>query len=189
MVATGKPLGVILEEFCSFFDDIFACSMASILLIDSEDRLRIGAGPHLPNELISLFDGIKIGPSVASCGTAAYRKEQVIVTDIETNPLWKDFRELARRHGLRAGWSTPIFSSERRLLGVFGIHWFKPQGPTSVHFRLIDSMTHLASVAIERQHSQETIRASERFARGQADTLTRTLDQMARESSLRSAVG
>ena len=183
MVATGKPLAVILTELCSLFDSISACSMASVLLVDSEDRLRKGAGPNLPNELISLFDGLKIGPSVGSCGTAAYRKEQVIVTDIETDPLWEDFRELARRYGLRAGWSTPIFSSERRLLGVFGIHWFKPQSPTSVHFRLIGSMTHLASVAIERQHSQEAIRASERLARGQAETLTRTLDQMARESS------
>ncbi len=183
MIATGKPLAFILEELCRLFDRISTSSMASILLIDGEDRLRKGAGPNLPAELLSLFDGMKIGPAVGSCGTAAYRKEQVIVTDIDTDPLWADFREPARQYGLRAGWSTPIFSSERRLLGVFGIHWHKPQGPTSIHFRLIDSITHIASVAIERQHSQEAIRASERFARGQADTLTRTLDEIARESS------
>jgi signal transduction histidine kinase len=183
MIATGKPLAAILEEVCAFFDSISGSSMASVLLVDSDDRLRKGAGPNLPYELISSFEGMKIGPAVGSCGTAAYRKEQVIVTDIETDPLWQDFRELARKHGLRAGWSTPIFSSERRLLGVFGIHWLKSHGPTSVHLRLIGLMTHLASVAIERQHSQEALRASERFARGQAETLTRTLDQISRESS------
>lgn len=183
MVATGKPLTAILEEVCSFFDSISTCSMASVLLVDTDDRLRKGAGPNLPNELLSSFEGMKIGPSVGSCGTAAYRKQQVIVTDIEGDPLWQDFRELARRHGLRAGWSTPIFSSEHRLLGVFGIHWLKSHSPTSAHLRLIDLMTHLASVAIERQHSQEALRASERVARGQAETLTRTLDQLSRESS------
>jgi PAS domain S-box-containing protein len=183
MVATGKPLTAILEEVCYFFDSISACSMASVLLVDTDDRLRKGAGPNLPNELLASFEGMKIGPSVGSCGTAAYRKEQVIVTDIEADPLWQDFRELARRYGLRAGWSTPIFSSERRLLGVFGIHWLKSHGPTSAHLRLIDLTTHLASVAIERQHSQEALRASERVARGQAETLTRTLDQLSRESS------
>ena len=183
MVATGKPLSAILEEVCYFFDGISGSSMASVLLVDAEDRLRKGAGPNLPNELLASFEGMKIGPSVGSCGTAAYRKEQVIVTDIEVDPLWRDFRELARRHGLRAGWSTPIFSSERLLLGVFGIHWLKSHGPTSPHLRLIDLTTHLASVAIERQHSQEALRASERVARGQAETLTRTLDQLSRESS------
>lgn len=183
MIATGKPLGYILEELCRLFDSGSASSLASILLVDGEDRLRIGAGPNVPNELICQFEGVKIGPAIASCGTAAYRKEQVIVTNIETDPLWADFRELARRFGLRSGWSTPIFSSEHRLLGVFGIHWYKPQNPASIHFRIINSITHLASVAIERQHSQEAIRASERFARGQADTLTRTLDEIARESS------
>jgi PAS domain S-box-containing protein len=183
MIATGKPLAFILEELCRLFDSGTDCSLASILLVDAEDRLRIGAGPNVPNELICQFDGVKIGPGVASCGTAAYRKEQVIVTDTETDPIWADFRELARKFGLRSGWSTPIFSSERRLLGVFGIHWYKPQSPTSIHFHIINSITHLASVAIERQHAQESIRASERFVRGQADTLTRTLDEIARESS------
>jgi len=116
MVATGKPLAVILKELCSLFDSISACSMASVLLVDSEDRLRKGAGPS-PERTHFPLDGLKIGPSVGSCGTAAYRKEQVIVTDIETDSaLGKIFRELASRYGLRAGWSTPIFSSERRLL-------------------------------------------------------------------------
>ena len=183
MVATGKSLPLILEELCRLFDNITGSSMASVLLVDSEDRLRKGAGPNLPGELICGFDGVKIGPAVGSCGTAAYRREQVIVTDIETDPIWADLRETARRYGLRAGWSTPIFSSERHLLGVFGIHWHKPQGPSSLHLRLIDSMTHLASVAIERQHSQEALRASEKFARGQADTLTRAMDEIARETS------
>jgi PAS domain S-box-containing protein len=183
MVATGKPLAVILEELCFLFDSISVHSMASVLLVDSGNFLRRGAAPRFPKDLISLVDGLKIGPTVGSCGTAAHRKEQVIVTDIETDPLWSNFRELARQYRLRAGWSTPIFSSERRLLGVFGIYWDKPQSPTSAHLRLIDQITHLASVAIERQAFQEAIRASERFARGQADTLTRTLDEMARESS------
>jgi PAS domain S-box-containing protein len=183
MVATGKPLAVILNEVCFLFDRICAGSMASVLLVDANDCLRSGAAPRFPKDFIALVDGLRIGPSVGSCGTAAYRKEQVIVTDIEKHPLWEDYRGLAQRYGLRAGWSTPIFSSERRLLGVFGIYWDKPQSPTPAHFQLIDQMTHLASVAIERQHSQEAIRASERLARGQADTLTRTLDEMARESS------
>lgn len=182
MVAMARPLNAILEEICLLFDSISVTSMSSILLLDG-DRLKKGAGPNMPGEMFSTLEWLKIGPAVRSCGTAAYRQEQVIVSDIETDPLWKSSREMAMRHGVRAGWSTPIFSSEHRLLGVFGNLWRTHLTPTSIQLQMIDSMTHLASVAIERQNSQEALRASEKFARGQADTLTRTLDEIARESS------
>jgi signal transduction histidine kinase len=182
MVATGKPLATVMHELCCLVDSLSTDSMASVLLVDSNDCLRVGAAPRFPKDFMSLVDGIKIGPMVGSCGTAAYRKEQVIVTDMETDPLWEDYRELARQHGLRAGWSTPILSSDRGILGVFGIYWGDSRTPTPAQYRLIDQVTHLASVAIERQRSQEAIRASERFARGQAEVLTRTLNELTRES-------
>ena len=113
--------------------------------------------------------------------TAAYRKEQVIVKDMETDPLGGLPRiGPAARSARRMVYSR--FVSDRRVLGVFGIYWDNPRTPTPAQYRLIDQMTHLASVAIERQRSQEAIRASERFARGQADVLTRTLDKLTRES-------
>jgi signal transduction histidine kinase len=182
MVATGKPLAVILEELCCMVDSISIDSMASVLLVDSSDCLRTGAAPRFPKNFIALIDGIKIGPTVGSCGTAAYRKKQVIVTDIETDPLWNDYRELARQYGLRAGWSTPILSSDRSVLGVFGIYWDKPRGPSPAHLYVIDQITHLASVAIERERAVEALRASEKLARGQTEALTLALDVLARES-------
>jgi len=182
MVATGKSLTVILEELCRMVDEISPDSMASVLLVDSSDCLRTGAAPRFPKDFIALIDGIKIGPTVGSCGTAAYRKEQVIVTDIETDPLWKDYRELAKQYDLRAGWSTPILSSDRRVLGVFGVYWNTPQRPSPSHLYVIDQITHLASVAIERERASEALRASEELARGQTNVLTRTLDEITRES-------
>ncbi len=189
MVAAGKPLTAILEELCCLVDSISADSMASVLLVDSANCLRAGAAPRFPKEFISLIDGIRIGPTVGSCGTAAYRKEQVIVTDIETDPLWADYRELARTYGLHAGWSTPILSPDRSVLGVFGIYWNKARSPSPVHFHLIDQITHLAAIAIERQRSQEALRASERFARGQVNAFTRTVEALVMESETDGLVG
>jgi PAS domain S-box-containing protein len=189
MVAAGKPLTAILEELCFLVDSISTDSMASVLLVDSANRLRKGAAPRFSKEFISLVNGIEIGPAVGSCGTAAYRKEQVIVTDIETDPLWGDYRELARKYGLRAGWSTPILSSDRTVLGVFGIYWRKARSPSPVHLRLIDQITHMAAIAIERQRSQEALRASERFARGQVNAFTRTVEALAMESETDGLVG
>ncbi|HWO91244.1 MAG TPA: ATP-binding protein, partial [Methylomirabilota bacterium] len=96
-----------------------------------------------------------------SCGTAAYRAEPVIVSDIATDPLWSDYRDLALAHGLRACWSTPILSSEGRVLGTFAIYYREPRTPTPQDQDLIEQITHLASIAIEREEAEEKLRRSE----------------------------
>ena len=183
MVATGRPLVVILDGLCRLVDTLCDKSLASILLIDPNGRcLRRGAGPSLPEAFMAAMDGGEIGPCVGSCGTAAYRKEQVIVSDIVTDPLWANYRELALANGLRSGWSTPILSSDGSVLGVFGIYGREPRSPTPQHLHTIKQITHLASVAIERKQAAESLRASELLARGQLDALTHTLDALAQES-------
>jgi PAS domain S-box-containing protein len=183
MVATGRPLAVILDGLCRLVDKLCDNSLASILLIDPNGRcLRRGGGPSFPEAFMAAVDGIEIGPCVGSCGTAAFRKEQVIVSDIATDPLWADYRELALAYGLRSGWSTPILSSDGSVVGVFGIYGREPRSPTPQHLQTIKQITHLASVAIERKRSAESLRASELLARGQLDALTHTLDALAQES-------
>ncbi len=125
MVAKGDSLAEILERLCLLVEEQSAGVLASILLMDPNGKqLRHGAAPNLPKTYTEAIDGAFIGPSVGSCGTAAYRAQQVIVSDITTNPLWTDFRELALVHSLRACWSTPIFSSEGKVIGTFA------DGPT-----------------------------------------------------------
>src|SRR5216117_291108 len=183
MVATGRPLSVILDGLCRLVDTLCDKSLASILLIDPNGRcLRRGAGPSFPEAFMAAVDGIEIGPCVGSCGTAAYRKEQVIVSDIATDPLWANYRELALANGLRSGWSTPILSSDGSVLGIFGIYGREPRSPTPQHQHTIKQITHLASIAIERKQAAESLRASELLARGQLEALTHTLDALARES-------
>jgi PAS domain S-box-containing protein len=183
MVATGGPLVVVLDGLCRLVDTLCDKSLASILLMDPNGRcLRRGAAPSFPEAFMAAVDGVEIGPCVGSCGTAAYRKEQVIVSDIATDPLWANYRELALAYRLRSGWSTPILSSDGNVLGVFGIYGREPRSPTPQHLQTIKQITHLASVAIERKQAAESLRASELLARGQLDALTHTLDALAQES-------
>src|SRR5207244_9423275 len=134
-------------------------SLSSILLLDpNANRLRHGAAPSLPIAYTEAIDGIAIGPSVGSCGTAAYRAEPVIVSDIATDPLWADYRDLALAHGLRACWSTPILSSSGKVLGTFAIYYREPRSPTPLNHSVIGQVVHLASIAIEREQAEEALR-------------------------------
>src|SRR5207253_11278137 len=109
----------------------------------------------------------------------SYRAQQVIVSDIATDPLWADFRDVALANGLRACWSTPIVSLENRVLGTFAMYYREPRSPAPRQHDVIDQITHLASITIERQRAEEALRASEQVARGQVEALTYSLDVLA----------
>src|SRR5467141_871759 len=174
MVATGRPLAVILDGLCRLVDTLCDKSLASILLIDPNGRcLRRGAGPSFPEAFMAAVDGVEIGPCVGSCGTAAYRKEQVIVSDIATDPLWANYRELALGYGLRAAWSQPLLSKNQQVLGTFGMYYVEPRTPSETDLRLIEGAGHIAVIAIEGERSQVALtRALDEIAKSEAELRT-----------------
>jgi PAS domain S-box-containing protein len=156
MIAKGDSTALILDAFCRLFEELSSGSLTSILLLEpNTNRLRHGAAPSLPTNYTEAIDGLVIGPSVGSCGTAAYRAEPVIVSDIDTDPLWADYRDLALAHGLRACWSRPIVSSDRRVLGTFATYYREPRSPTQQEHNVIEQITHLASIAVERKQAED----------------------------------
>jgi len=164
MVAKGNPLPALLDALCRLVEELSPDSLCSILLLDSNSgRLWNGAAPSLPASYIKAVDGRPIGPESGPCARAAFLNKAVIVPDIESDPLGIDYRELALEYGLRACWSTPIHSSDGAVLGTFAALSREPREPTQQDFKIIEQMTHLAAVAIERHRSGEALRRSEEY--------------------------
>jgi PAS domain S-box-containing protein len=159
-MARGGPLTEILDNVCRLVEEHAGGILASISLLEG-NRLRHGSAPSLPKAYTDAIDGAEIGPSAGSCGTAAYLREQVIVEDIATDPLWADDRELALPHGLRACWSTPIISSQGRVLATFAAYYREPRKPNRRDQEIIEQITDLAGVAIERKLAQVALQRSE----------------------------
>lgn len=147
---SGKSLPELLAGLCQVMEEQGDGLHASVLLLDADGRhLRHGAGPSLPAAYHRAIDGIAIGPEVGSCGTAAYRKETVVVTDLSTDPLWANFRDLALGFGLRACWSSPIMSEREEVLGTFAIYHQQPHNPGPDEREIAAVMAHTAAVAIQ----------------------------------------
>ena len=156
MIARGNPLSTILDALCRLVEELSKGSLASILLLDPDGhRLWHGAAPSLPKSYTDAIDGGFIGPAAGSCGTAAYRKEPVIVSDIATDPLWTNYRDLALPHRLRACWSTPVLAADGRVLETFAIYSRAPGSPTPQQLNIIEQITDLASIAIEHKRAEE----------------------------------
>ena len=181
MIARGEALQAILEGSCKLVEQALPGSLAIILLLDGK-RLRRGAAPSFPKYMAEV-DGFEIDPAVGTCSAAAARREQVITADITNDAHWAGHLELAARHGLKAGWATPLFSSNNQVLGTFGLYWPEPRGPTPEHLQIINQVARLVAFAIERKRSQDAVSESEHLAQGQLKALTRTLDALAQESN------
>ncbi|WP_133717292.1 MULTISPECIES: sensor domain-containing phosphodiesterase [Methylocaldum] len=158
MIANGAPLEHTLAALARTIEQQDDKILCSVLLLDKDGvHLRHGAAPSIPDDYNRQIDGIAIGPSVGSCGTAAFHRQTVITSDIRTDPRWAAFRDLAEQYGLRACWSTPIFDARQNVIGTFAVYYREPQRPSDKHARLVETAIHTAAIAIERSRVEDRI--------------------------------
>jgi GAF domain-containing protein len=154
MIESDEPLGDILTTLVRMIEAQSPGMLCSVLLLSADgNHIEHGAAPSLPQFYVKAVDGSAIGPKNGSCGTAMYRGERVIVTDVLSDPLWEDYRALVEGTGLRACWSTPILSRRGKVLGSFAMYYVRPQAPTGEEARLTEAATRLAAKAIENRNA------------------------------------
>ena len=174
-VALGQPLPEILRLMTQVIERQLPGARASVLLAnDAETHLFNGAAASLPTAYNAAIEGLAIGEQAGSCGTAAFRRERVVVSDTLADPLWANYRELARVHNLRACWSQPITSPAGKLLGTFATYFHTPREARAEELALLASSARIAGIAIERVRAQESVRERNR----QLDLLTRTSHEL-----------
>ncbi len=161
-IAGDAPLDEILCGMAGTIEELSPDLIVSVLLSDPDGQhLRHGTAPRLPDFYNEAIDGAPIGEGVGSCGTAAYRREPVIVTDIATDPLWQDYRHVARQAGVAACWSTPIQDADGRLLGTFAMYHRTPRAPEEKDLALSAAFARIAALAIERHRAVEAGHAAQ----------------------------
>ncbi len=153
-VASGEYLNAIAEKLCRRAEELAPEAICTIIGVDSDGVLRPLAGPSLPAYYAEAIDGLGIGPCVGSCGTAAYRREPVEVTDIATDPLWTPYKDVALPLGLAACWSSPIKARDGRVIGTFAFYYRTKRGPSVLERAIVKTCVHLCAIAIEHDEVQ-----------------------------------
>jgi PAS domain S-box-containing protein len=176
-LAAGRSTSVLLEQLVRAVERQLPMLRCSVLRLDNDGKhLRLGAAPSLPKAFSSLLNGIAVGPQAGSCGTAIYRREAVIVSDIATDPLWVDVASLVLGHGLRACWSFPLFPVQQEgapedapLLGALAFYSETTRSPDAWCQRVATWAAHLASLALELERRHLALRESEHRLQTLAD--------------------
>ncbi|MFC7051166.1 putative bifunctional diguanylate cyclase/phosphodiesterase [Hansschlegelia quercus] len=150
MIARGRSAEEVADSICRHAECAAEGVMCSLILVDRSGRLHPLAGPSLPAHYSAAIDGMAAGPAAGSCGTAAFLRKPIAVTDISTDPRWVDFRALAEPLGIRACWSSPILHSDGRVLGTFAFYYSESRGPSEQEERLVAACVDLCSILLER---------------------------------------
>lgn len=159
LVAKGASMPEVLDTLTAAIEGMAPQCFCSILLLDEDGlRLKAGAGGSLPAEYMRLVDGLEIGPDVGSCGSAAFRNQTVIVSDIATDYRWEVAKELPLGFGLRACWSVPIRDSKDRVLGTFAMYHPVPATPDPRDLAIVEAGAYLAGNVIERLTADRKLR-------------------------------
>jgi PAS domain S-box-containing protein len=179
-IASGASLSTVLDVLVRGVE-AQTCDgmMCTVLIFDEEAQcLRHGAAPSLPAEYNRIVDGIRIGPCVGSCGSAAYTRERVFATDIANDTHWADYVELAATFEIGACCSTPVFSSDGILLGTVAMYYRYAHEPSAHDRELIRMATHLAGIVIERARAVEQLRVAKVAAEQRAREITQAYDTL-----------
>ena len=169
LMACDQDLSETLRDITKLVEGLAPPALCSILLLQPDGlHLRVGAAPSLPECYNQVVDGLEIGPAVGSCGTAAFRRQAVIVSDIATDPLWELPRDFTLSVGLRACWSMPILNEDGVVLGTVAMYYREKREPTGRDWGLLEPAARLIRLALAQQRKKDELREAEAGKRAAA---------------------
>lgn len=166
-IANGAPVEETARELCTSFEKLLPGTVCTVMSVDAAGLLHRLAAPSLPEAFLDAIDGVMIGPDVGSCGTAAYLRVPVEVTDIEHDPRWSKYRDKALSLGLKACWSSPVTGENGVPLGVVALYYREHRGPRKRERKTIATCVELCELALRRHE-----RVVDRERRAYVDALT-----------------
>lgn len=153
----GQPLTALLEAVVRQVEQRLPGWLCSIVRIDAEQRLRPLVGPSLPADYHALIDGLSIGPSVGSCGAAAWHRKRLIAEDLQQHPNWAPYRDITRRFGLGSCWSEPLIDGRGKVHGTFAVYHHTPASPTPEAITVIEDVSRLLGILFENHATQQAL--------------------------------
>lgn len=119
------------------------------------------SSPSLPTEYLNIISGLEIENNVGSCGTAAFLKQNVIVSDIQNDIRWTNFIEIVKQFDFKACWSHPIINSNGEVMATFACYYQIIKAPNEKEINTINRAGNILKIILENQNQTHSIKQSE----------------------------
>jgi len=156
-VLQGEPVHQILRDACAELEQVLPdirCTLAQV----HEECYQVIAAPTMPESYTQAVNGLRLAPGVGSCGAAVFRKERVVVDNVATHPLWREYAHLVLPLGLKACWSQPCLDNTGAVIGVLAFYCKQARAPRPHEVLLLEQLAALVSLILEYERQQERVR-------------------------------
>ncbi len=182
MIAQHKPLKTIGKEILNTSDSSIGSGILFIQTLDPfKKTLHQLVASQLPNRFVKSMEGVLVGPNIGICGSAAYLKKPVVVKNLSKKGSLNPSTQLAIENGISACWSYPIFSSDKKVLGIFALYHASEITPSKAQQDTIDNLVQLAGLAIEQYQVTEELKNSRWLLEGYAGELEQKVTERTNE--------
>jgi PAS domain S-box-containing protein len=145
------------------------------LLDEAGKHFEQTAAPSLPASYAQAINGMEVSSAAGPCCAAISRRRRAVVGDVAASEQFAAFAAFALPLGIRAGWSTPIFSSTGKVLGTLANYYSEPRKPAPQDNLLGEIVTRTASVIIERKQAEAALEKSKDLLEQRVRERTREL--------------
>jgi signal transduction histidine kinase len=161
-MATSVALSETAEGIALLVEKLVPQASCAIALVHRDGKhMKALAAPSILTSYFAVLDNVEIAPDCGSTGTAAWRREPVIVADTATDPLWKNLQDFAATCGIRASWALPILHDDGTVLGVVTLYYQEPHEPEDWDWSALNSCVKLIRLALAADRRERELRASD----------------------------
>jgi len=162
LIAANAPLDKTLQAVVNLAEQLHSDVHAVVMLLDEQRQtIRLTACGALKESLREALKELPVGSQSGACGAAASLRRQIVVTDIEADPMWTDLRQYAAESGLRSCCSTPIVTTGDRIHGTLAMYFESVRSPKTEELDLAARLAQLAGIAVRRKHDETALKLSE----------------------------
>ena len=132
LIAQQRPLEQTLNAIADWTSSTMSGALMAITRFHPDtNSLSLTPTSRFSDNFFQAMQNIPVAESVGTCGTAAFTKKLVITADIQRDPRWDGYHDIAETEGVIACYSMPILTSTKELLGTFATYYRAPDTPTA----------------------------------------------------------
>ncbi|MEX2170354.1 MAG: ATP-binding protein [Pirellulales bacterium] len=174
LIVKGEPIERVLDFLARSMESQSQGKFLVAIHLMESDGHHFGyvAAPSLPASYAQATKGMDARLELGACSSAVVSHQPSIVRAFATESRWPAFTAAVVSLGLRGCFTTPILSSDQRVLGTFAIYYREPGDPSPQDQQLVEIVMRTVAIAIERKQAESALRESEDRFRMLADNMS-----------------
>lgn len=164
LIASERSLDTVLYALCDMVSRLGSKAKAVVVMANEERTVVARAvATQIPSSFGKALVGAPINDAlIGTCGTALHEDTPITCADIRNDERWsREWRDLCEAHHVRACHSTPVHDVHGMPRASLLLCFDQPHVLKPWERRLGEFAAHVASIAIQRERANRTLRESE----------------------------